>query len=54
MANEARVADFLKAKVDTPVGEAHAVLHLTFDHELLILELIVALCLARWVDTHDM
>jgi hypothetical protein len=54
MANGARVAEYTNTVVETPVGNAHAVLHLTFENELLVLETVLALCLARWVNLQNM
>jgi hypothetical protein len=54
MANGARVAEYTNTVVETPVGNTHAVLHLTFENELLVLETVLALCLARWVNLQNM
>jgi hypothetical protein len=34
----------------TPVGLAHAVLHVSFPNELLILEALLSLCVVRWME----
>ncbi|KAL6307924.1 hypothetical protein BKA93DRAFT_726660 [Sparassis latifolia] len=45
-----RLATFRRDQNDTPVGLTHATMKYNFDHDHLLLESLVALCLNRWVD----
>lgn len=47
-----RIAIFRRYAQATVVGPSHGLLQYTFNHDLLLVESLIALCLNRWVDLH--
>ncbi|KAF9009411.1 hypothetical protein BDQ17DRAFT_1235893 [Cyathus striatus] len=47
-----RIAIFRRYAQPTAVGPSHGLLQYTFNHDLLLAEALVALCLNRWIDIH--
>jgi hypothetical protein len=52
-ARGARLAEYRRTDVCAPgIGQLHALLHLWFDDETVLLEALLALCINRWIDWH--
>ncbi|KAJ7582847.1 hypothetical protein C8J56DRAFT_233173 [Mycena floridula] len=49
-----RIAAFRPYVSSTPVGPSHGLLQYRFQHDLLLIECLLALCLNRWIDLHGM
>ncbi|KAI5899879.1 uncharacterized protein SCHCODRAFT_02483876 [Schizophyllum commune H4-8] len=46
------IASYRRLVVTTSVGPSHGLLEYLFDHDAFLTEVIVTLCLNRWIDTH--
>ncbi|KAI4525198.1 hypothetical protein K525DRAFT_192186 [Schizophyllum commune Loenen D] len=46
------IASYRRLVVTTGVGPSHGLLEYLFDHDAFLTEVIVTLCLNRWIDTH--
>jgi len=47
-----RIAAFRRYAQPTVVGPSHGLLQYTFNHDALLVESLLALCLNRWIDLH--
>jgi len=51
-AQNIRIAAFRRLTQSTAIGPSHALLQYTFNHDPLLIEALIALCVNRWIDLH--
>ena len=51
-AQDIRIAAFRRLTQSTAIGPSHAFVQYTFNHDPLLIEALLALCVNRWIDLH--
>jgi len=51
-AQDIRIAGFRRLTQPTAIGPSHAIVQYTFNHDPLLIEALLALCVNRWIDLH--